>query len=204
MRKNLSIEQVIQKAALLEFYSKETKGKTVNQLTKHWTKYREKKFIIEELPKYKRRYYKTRPDKRAALREKYYEKKEIKAAALEYGMLKPYKKVKQKYSKQIYYKLRGGKDTLRIEDKIDKTIRTLFEKRSNIKYILVTAKIKLPSGQVMFVSDTLTIDDLELFEELEETAVSRMMDKLGFVDKYAGFEIIETSLRVVYDISNQN
>jgi hypothetical protein len=134
MKKKLTLDQVIQKAALLEEFTKKSKGLKSKETAKHWSKYREKKFVIEELPKYKKRYYKTRPDKRAALREKYFERKEIKTAALEYGMLKPYKKVKQTYSKQVYYKLRGGKDIDRIEEKLDKKIRKLFKKKSNIKY----------------------------------------------------------------------
>jgi hypothetical protein len=202
--KNLSLDQIIKKAALLEQFTKQAIGKTSKQTSRHWTKYREKKFIIEELPKYKARYKKTRPDKRAALREQYYEKKEIKTSAYEFGILRPYKKVKQTYSKQIYYKLRGGKNIDVMDEKLNKTITKLFNKRPNIKYILVTAKIKLPSDQIMFVSDTLTVDDLELFEELEETALQRLLDKLSFVDKYAGLEVIEITLRVVYALSKEN
>ena len=191
----VSVQQ--KKTILLNNFLTSQKGKTRKQISQHWQKYRSKKHTIVELPKYRKKLYKlksqNKPEKISELREKYFDRKEIFVRKLEYGDLKITKKHKQKFSEQDFYSVRKGKH-------LDPIISKIFaDQKKKVRYILVTLKIRLPeTGQVMYVSDTLNPKSFERMQSQGETAMSKVLEKLSFVAKYDGFEIISKHLRLIY------
>ena len=189
------VTQKEKKKLLYDKFRTTQKGKTRKQISSHWRDYRGKKFVITELPKYRKKLYRAADEiEEAVLRERYFERKEIKVQRVEYGALIPTKKKKQKFSQQDYYKIRKGFD-------IDRTMQKVFaDQKKKVRYILLTLKIKLAeTGQIIFVSNTYNPTSFKNLEGYETTALENTLEKLSFVSKYKGFELISTHLRLVYD-----
>jgi hypothetical protein len=192
-KKRLSFKQIEQKTKLLQKYRSSVKGLTKKQVSKHWQQYRGKKYVIEELPKHRQKLSHLSKDQRQYEIEKYFDKKDIAQRKIEYGNLIIEKKHKQHFSEQDYYKLKKGAD-------LDETIQRVFDKKKP-RYVLVTLKIRLKeTHQIIFVSDSLTLEAFEQLEEFEVTAMEKILEKLSFVAKYDGFELISTHLRLIYKI----
>jgi len=203
-KKSLKRKENIQKKkkVLYDKYVTEQKGKTRKQISKHWEKYRGKKYSVEFLGKYRSKLSKAKDEiEESILREKYFEKKELKTLRVEYNYLVPTKKKKQKFSQQDYYKIRKDAD-------IDNTIGKVFaDEKKKVRYVLLTLKIKLSeTGQIIFVSNTYTptsfqsvIDDDEYGDDTGDLVLQNTLEKLSFVAKYKGFKLISTHLRLVYD-----
>lgn len=189
-KKKLTVEQVFKKETLLQKTQEKIKGKTQKQISKIWQDYRGKKYVIEYLPDYKKKIAKATPEKKEKLRVQYFDRKEFKTAKLEFGTLKLEKKIYGTGSYQKFYKLKAGAD-------LDGTIDRIFEK-SNPRYILVTLKIRLSTGSIMFVSDTLTADAFYNLQEMEISAMEKILEKLAFVTKYDGFDLISIHIRTIY------
>ncbi len=186
----------VKKAVLYEKYRGSQKGLSRKQVSKHWEKYRGKKYSITELGKYRSKIYRAKDEiKKAVLREQYFEKKELKTLRVEYSDLIPTKKKKYKFSEQDYYKIRKGAD-------IDSTMVKVFaDEKKKVRYILLTLKIKLAeTGQIIFVSNTYTPSSFENVLDSEQSTLENTLEKLSFVAKYKGLELISTHLRLVYDI----
>jgi hypothetical protein len=134
MSKRLSLLQIQKKSELLSQFRSGVRGLTRPKISKHWEKYREKKFVIEELPKYRLRVRRAKPEQKEILRQKYFDKKDIAKRKLEFGTLQVEKRVRGSQSESDYYKLRKGD--------IDSTVRKIF-KNPKIRYVLVTLKIRI-------------------------------------------------------------
>jgi len=176
------------------------KGKTRKQISNHWKKYRNKKYTITELPKYRKKYARAKDEiQQNILREKYFEKKEKYVQQFEYDFLKIQKKVKQKFSEQDFYIIKKGKH-------LDTAIKKIFaDSKKKVRYILVTLKIRLSeTDQIIFVSDTLTPASFENMQNLGVTAMEKIMEKLSFVSKYDGYEIISKHLRLIYALPEKS
>ncbi|HUS49607.1 MAG TPA: hypothetical protein VMZ91_05545 [Candidatus Paceibacterota bacterium] len=196
-KKELKKQEIrkIKKQELLNNFLFSQKGLTRKQIRKHWEKYRGKKYVITELPKYRKKLARARDEIQSSiLREKYFERKELKVLKVEYGDLIPTKKKKYPISQQDYYKIRKGAD-------IDSTIKKVFaDERKKVRYILLTLKIKLAeTGQIIYVSNTYNPTSFENLESYEVTALENTLEKLSFVSKYKGFELLSTHLRLIYD-----
>lgn len=64
---------------------------------------------------------------------------------------------------------------------------------------MVTLKIKLSgTDQIMFVSDVFTDESFYNIQELEVSIMEKILEKLSFVAKYDGFELISKHIRVIY------
>jgi len=182
------------KTKLFNEYISSQKGKTRKQISKHWTDYRRKKHTIVQYPKYRKKLAKAKDEiQKAYLREQYYDRKEVFIKKLEYGDLKIQKKIKQKYSEQDFYVVRKGKH-------LDSAIRKIFsDQKKKVRYILVTLKIRLAeTDQIIYVSDTLNPEVFKFMQENDITAMSKIMEKLSFVAKYDGYEIVSKHLRLIY------
>jgi len=193
-------KQKIKQKELLEKFLQSQKGLKKKQISKHWQKYRAKKYVITELPKYRKKLARAKDEiESAILREKYFERKEIKTLKVEYGDLIPTKKKKHKYSGQEYFRIRKGAD-------IDSTIRKVFDnERKKVRYVLLTLKIKLAeTGQIIYVSNTYTPSSFENLQGLEVTALENTLEKLSFVAKYDGFVLLSTHLRLVYALPEKS
>lgn len=106
--------------------------------------------------------------------------------------------------KQRYYKMVDGKNLDAVEDKINDIIDDIFSSDYKPKYVLTTCKVKLPDGSITHVSDTLTYEAFETLQELEETAIDRLTNTLAIVDLYRGMQILDTSIRFVYEDINSD
>ena len=187
-------KQKEKKKLLYDKFRTTQKGKTRKQISAHWKNYRGKKFVITELPKYRKKLALAADEiEEAVLRERYFERKEIKVQRVEYGALIPTKKKKQKFSQQDYYKIRKSAD-------IDSTMSKVFaDQKKKVRYILLTLKIKLAeTGQIIFVSNTYNPTSFKNLEGYETTALENTLEKLSFVSKYKGFELLSTHLRLIY------
>ena len=216
-KKELKKQEIrkIKKQELLNNFLTSQKGLTRKQISKHWKKYRGKKYVITELPKYRKKLSKAKDEiHEAILREKYFERKELKVLKLEYGSLIPVKKKKYNYykkknrfSEQDFYTFKKGAN-------IDDTIRKVFaDQNKKVRYILVTLKIKLTeTEQIIFVSNTYTPTSFEtVFEVAQEQGlddyeiansdliIENVLEKLTVVHKYKGFEVLSYHLRLIYD-----
>lgn len=189
-KKKLTEKQVYLKYNLLDKTKEKIKGHTQKEISKIWQDYRGKKYVIENLPTYRKKLAKATPEKKEILRQQYFDRKEFKVAKLELGVLKPEKKIRGTGSNQDFFKLKSGAD-------LDRTIEKVFEKR-HPRYVLVTLKIKLSTGAIMFVSDTLTAEGFYNLQEMEVTAMEKILEKLSFVTKYDGFELLSVHIRVIY------
>lgn len=189
-RKRLTFKQIEKKSILLDQTKKNIKGHNRKEINKIWEKYRTKKYIIEELPKYRKKLANAKPEQKVILRERYYDKKEIAQRKLYLNSLQVEKRVRQTFSEQDYYKLRKGN--------IDNAIDKIFN-NPKVRYVLVTLKIKLKdTDNIIFVSDSFTPEAWEQLQESETTAMEKILEKLSFVAKYDGFELISKHIRIIY------
>lgn len=191
-KKQLTQSQLYKKYKLLDETKEKIKGQSRQKISKIWQGYRSKKYTIEKLPNYRKQLARATPEKKEILRTKYFDRKEIAVSKLEYGSLKLEKKVRQKYSQSDYYKLAKSKD-------LDSTIEKIFEGTKKVRYVMVTLKIKLSgTDQIMFVSDVFTDESFYNIQELEVSIMEKILEKLSFVAKYDGFELISKHIRVIY------
>lgn len=179
----LTEKQKQKKSDLLKNYLTSQKGKTRNQISKHWESYRSKKYSIEKLPIHRKRLAKIKqPEKRKQLSEQYHEQKYIKSAALKYGSLKIQKKIKQKYSQQDFYKFRTKIDLSDLKKvkqlNIDKTVGKIFrDKSKEISYVLIILKIKTEYGSIIYLSEPFNEDYFYTMIYEGKTVIQKVLEK---------------------------
>jgi hypothetical protein len=202
--KRLSFKQIQQKSELLQSTKSKIKGLRRKQITKVWEGYRKKKFVIEELPKYRKKLLRVSGEKKEILKQQYQDKKVIATKQLEYGDLIVVKKKKGKVSKIDNFTRDTNLYKVRHDNRLDETVDKIFV-NPKVKYVLITLKIRLKeTGQVMFVSDSYTPDSWEdlkgsdEYGDIEQFAMENILNKLSFVAKYDGFELIGTFIKVIY------
>lgn len=210
-KKRLTFKQIEKKSILLESTKQKITGHNRKEISKIWENYRGKKFVIEELPKYRQKLSHATPEKKELLHVQYFDKKEIAQRKLEFGGLQVEKKVRQKYSESDYYKVRKGD--------LENTVQRIFDK-GNIRYVMVTLKIRITDegldlknkrddkhsiSKIMYVSDVFTPESFEDIMEMSEDSdlnispiIDKIMEKLSFVAIYKGFEIISKHIRIIY------
>jgi len=203
----LTTKQLEKKKNLLDFYLTNQKGKTRKQISKHWQTYRSKKYTIEKLPLHRKRLAKIKqPEKRQQLSEQYHEKKYIKTAKLLYGSLQFQKKVKFTYSQQDHYKFKSFIDLKNLDKvkelNLEKSIGKLFsDKKKNIRYILVTLKIRVHGiNEIIYLSDSFNPDRFYDLIWNNEIIIGKVLEKLSALKNYQG-AIIGIYIRTVYDIT---
>lgn len=175
---------------LLAETQSQIKGKSKDEISKLWQNYRKQKFQIVEYPKYRAKARKVKDVvERAALRQRYFDRKSTAVEKLEYGTLKLAKRTKQKYSTQDFYNLKRGK--------LDNTVKKIFDK-GKARYILVTLKLRLSDGSYQYVSDTLTPALVDRLRDMDVSIMEKVLEKLSFVKKYDGFQLISQHLRLIY------
>lgn len=84
------------------------------------------------------------------------------------------------------------------EKKIDKTVNKVFNTK-NVRYVLITFKIRTKEGLVQYVSDSFTKEAYERVIDNDEDIFETVMNKLSFVQKYDGYELLSTHIRVIYE-----
>ena len=65
-------------------------------------------------------------------------------------------------------------------------------------------EIRLPEGQVQWVSDVFTKPAYDALIERGETLLEAIIEKLSFLQAYEGYEILSTHIRVIYAGSKTN
>lgn len=196
-KKRLSYKQIEAKSNLLASYRQKIKGQKRNKISKLWQQYRGKKFTIEELPKLKEKLQHVPKEKYEIVRQLYRDKREGYLSSFEYGSLKITKIKTSAERLQKFYNTQKSTD-------IDKVVEKIF-KNDKVRYVLVILKIKLKgTDQIINVSESFTpesFEDLqgnEQYEESDEKIIERIFEKLSFVVKYDGFELISKHIRVIY------
>lgn len=106
------------------------------------------------------------------------------------------KKQKSKSTLQEFYKVRKT-------DNLDNIVGTIFSQHT-VRYILVMLEIRLPEGQVQCISDVFTKPSYDAVLERGETLLEATIEKLSFLQKYEGYEILSTHIRVIYAGSKTN
>jgi hypothetical protein len=189
-KKRLTFSQIEKKSKLLNETRINIKGHNRKEITRIWQTYRGKKFVIEELPKYRKKLSATwNKTERENLKLKYLDKKEIATAKLEYGGLKLQKKVHGSQSQQDFYKLRKGN--------AESVITRIFNTK-NPRYLLLTLKVRnLDTGIIYFPSNSYTNEGWQRVLKSGDTAIEDMLKKAVYLEGYE-YEILSIHIRIIY------
>lgn len=106
------------------------------------------------------------------------------------------KKKRSKSTLQEFYKVRKP-------DNLDNIVGNIFDQHK-VRYVLVMLEIRLPEGQVQWVSDVFTKPAYDATMGREETLMEAILEKLSFLQKYEGYEILSIHIRVIYAGSKTN
>jgi hypothetical protein len=188
----LTFKQKQKKQRLFNEVNGSQKGKTRKQISNLWKGYRGKVYTIEYYPKYRSKIAGKKPEQKAEIRKKYFEKREIRTEILQYGNLKTEKTRRDKFTVQKWYKVRN-------EKKLDDTIEKLFsDKRHKTTYVMVILKVKHEkTGEVIFISDILRYSD---FQDSPKPIINRVKEKFTLGLQYEGYILIDIHLRAINDI----
>lgn len=106
------------------------------------------------------------------------------------------KKKRSKSTLQEFYKVRKI-------DNLDTIVGNIFDQH-RVRYILIMLEIRLPEGQIQWVSDVFTKPAYDALIERGETLIEAIIEKLSFLQRYEGYEILSTHIRVIYAGSKTN
>lgn len=108
------------------------------------------------------------------------------------------KKKRTRFTRQEYFTVKRGTD-------LDKTTGKIFDD-PKVRYVLVILEIELIEGTIVHVSDSFTKDayeqvigDDEFGEETGELLIEKVLEKMSFVQKYEGYKLKSTHIRVIYE-----
>ena len=105
--------------------------------------------------------------------------------------LKLEKKDTFKNSKAEFYEVKTKKN-------IKSTLNKIF-KIPTVKYVLITFKIQTNEGLIQYVSDSFTKEAYERVFKNDLDIFKIVMEKLSFVQKYDGYELLSTHIRLIYE-----
>jgi len=162
---------------------KKAREKTKEKISKHWEKYRKNRseanrFATQDLISKEWNTYRSK-------------KYSIVTESPFTGLI-PERKVTTTGTKQEYYKLR--KDT-ELNDVFD----DILEGNRKIRYIQVIFKIRTKEGLVQNVSDVFTEEAYYNLQELDIDIFDSVVQKLSFVQKYSGYELLSQHIRIIYE-----
>ena len=105
------------------------------------------------------------------------------------------KTIRRKKSKEEFYKVKDKAN-------LDVLIENIFE-NPKVRYILVILVTRLPSGQIVYASDTFTKPAFERIIERGETVYNTVIEKFSFPQKTTDLtqaKLLSIHIRVIYNV----